>query len=241
MLIGAIRFRMYGAFIGYFVGLFIEELLSGKAKFSIENPFGMSFEEEDKIVLNAYQKSLIHLIAALLQLHQFIPKAQSHYILKYFYRKFGTKQGQAMYDQLKLSLKQSTFPLQEAANIRIQRSKQDLLELMDFLVGLCSTAKGLFPNDRKLLEEIAYNLALSKQEFESILNSKVHQEKKPEPRISFSSIDSSYAVLGLNRSSSEKELKTAYRSLVLKYHPDKTTLDSKLAAKKFQEVHERLS
>lgn len=238
MLLGAMRFRMYGAFIGYFVGLFIEELMGGNVNFFIDNPFASKPKEEDKIVLGSYQKSLVHIVAGLLQLHNFIPKAQGHYILKFFYRNFGTKQGQAMYEALKVRLKQSTFPVQEAANLRIQLSKQNAVDLVAFFVGLCASGKGIYPNDRKLLEEIAYNLGLSKQEFEFIIGGNGQQERKVSVGSSYSSIDHSYAVLGLNKTASEKELKSKYRSLVLKYHPDKTKLDSKLAAKKFQEIHE---
>lgn len=238
MLLGAMRFRMYGAFIGYFVGLFLEELMSGRVDFFIDNPFASKTKEEEKIILTSFQKSLVHVVAGLLQVHNFIPKEQGRYVLKYFYRKFGTKQGQAMYELLKLELKQSTFPVQEAANLRIQLVKQDVIDLLGFFIGLCSSGKGLYPNDRKLLEEISYSLGLSKQEFDLILGGNGGQERRQEVRSSFNSIDISYEVLGLSKSASEKELKAKYRSLVLKYHPDKTTLDAKLAAKKFQEVHE---
>ena len=45
-----------------------------------------------------------------------------------------------------------------------------------------------------------------------------------------------YEVLGVKNDSSQDEIKKAYRSLSLKYHPDRNPSDE--ATKKFQEINE---
>src|SRR3954469_10961189 len=49
-----------------------------------------------------------------------------------------------------------------------------------------------------------------------------------------------YEVLGVSRTSTDQELKTAYRRLAIKYHPDKNP-DDKAAEEKFKEAAEAYS
>ena len=46
-----------------------------------------------------------------------------------------------------------------------------------------------------------------------------------------------YSILGVNKSASEDEIKTAYRNLAKKYHPD-VNKDNPDATSKFKEISE---
>ena len=50
-----------------------------------------------------------------------------------------------------------------------------------------------------------------------------------------------YEVLGLSKSSEEKQIKKAYKRLAMKHHPDRNVVDKKAAEAKFKEIQEAYS
>ncbi|TET13451.1 MAG: J domain-containing protein [Dehalococcoidia bacterium] len=52
------------------------------------------------------------------------------------------------------------------------------------------------------------------------------------------SIEDYYQVLGINRDASQEEVKRAFRSLALRYHPDHNPHDQKQAEERFKEINE---
>jgi hypothetical protein len=47
-----------------------------------------------------------------------------------------------------------------------------------------------------------------------------------------------YEVLGIQRTSTDQEIKAAYRKLALQYHPDRNPDDTEAASEKFKEITE---
>lgn len=236
MLLGAIKFRLFGAFIGFFVGSYLEHI--------IENGISSMFESDDEgspfakpIKFTSYQNNLLILIAAVLRSNYTISRDQSYYILGYFFKQYGTKNGKALYQKLKTTIK-SEVDLKTATVFMANTTQREgKVQIMTFLFGIAFIDNILLPKEKKILEDIAKLIGLSQYDFERIIN-KANQKKTFTKSTKYVSVSEHYRVLGVTSNSSDVEIKKAYRKLVLTYHPDRTKLDPKIAAQKFQEVQE---
>lgn len=115
------------------------------------------------------------------------------------------------------------------SQIAMNLSPSERLQLLNFLV-LISQADGIVsPEEVIALKEVAGYLELSANEVDSMLNLKSE------------SIDDAYKVLEITPSATNEEVRTAYRKLALKHHPDRVaTLGEDIrnaAEKKFQEIN----
>lgn len=234
MIAGAIRFRTFGAFAGFFIGIFIEELIEGNSSL-----FGSNEKEnnEQEHQLSDYQNQLIVLIASLLKTNNLISKEQSYYILKYFYRQFGTEKGKFLFKKLQ-DLINVPLDYKAAAESLAGTQREGKLQIINFLYGITKVNRPMHAEEKKVLERIAMSIGMAKYDFETIIADNQSQRKAYVHIPFIPASHTHYKTLGVSEQASTQELKKAYRSLVLKFHPDKTKLPRELAASKFQEVQE---
>ena len=105
------------------------------------------------------------------------------------------------------------------------------LQLVNFLIMTGKSDGSFVQSEIEAVRLIASALGLSQPDIESMLN-------LGEP---VSNLDADYKVLGITSSATDDEVKTAYRQMALKHHPDRVaTLGEdirKAAEKKFQEIN----
>ena len=114
---------------------------------------------------------------------------------------------------------------QIAANLPYEQR----LQLLDFLVNIAKSDGSVCSEEIAALKEVAQCMELSPKEVESMLN------------LSGNSLEEAYKVLEIDPSATNEEVRTAYRRLALKHHPDRvSTLGEdvkKEAEEKFQQIN----
>lgn len=115
--------------------------------------------------------------------------------------------------------------------VRQHLSYEQRLQLLSFLVMIAQADGIVVDAEVSALKECAYNMGLSEQDVNSMLNL----------RDAGTNLDAAYQVLGVSPQATDQEVKAAYRKLALKHHPDRVaTLGEdvrKAAEKKLQEIN----
>ncbi len=174
--------------------------------------------------------SLLVLVAAVMKADGKVVKSELDYVKQFFVRQFGQESAKQALLMLKDILKQE-IPVRDVS-IQISRnmdysSRLQLLHLL-FNVSLADTI--IDPSELEIIEKISGYLGVASADFLSIKNMFI-----PET-------GSSYLILEIDQSSSNDELKKAYRRMAMKYHPDKVSHLGeeyrKSAEEKFKKVNE---
>jgi len=114
------------------------------------------------------------------------------------------------------------------AKINLRLPYEVKLQLVHFLFGLAQTDGQISGAELEKITEIASLLQIKTLDFRSV------------KAMFVASTESAYAILEIDRSASDQEVKNAYRNMAKKYHPDRViTHDEALkkgAEEKFKQV-----
>jgi DnaJ like chaperone protein len=183
-----------------------------------------------RITQGDFGMSLLVLVAAVMKADGKVVKSELDYVKQFFIRQFGQESAREALLMLKDIVKQE-IPVRDVC-VQISRnmdysSRLQLLHLL-FNVSLADTTIHL--SEIEIIERISGYLGVASSDFLSIKNMFI-----PET-------DSSYKILEIEPSSSNDDVKKAYRRMAVKYHPDKVSHLGdefrKTAEEKFKKVNE---
>ena len=205
-----------GGIMGFVFGSMVDGMSSGKYEYK-------STQAGD------FSVSLLVLSAAVMRADNRVMKSELEYVRIFFERQFGREVANDRIKLLREILKQE-FNLQEVC-MQIGRYMEyaSRLQLIHYLFGI-SSSDGLYhPREVDAIKLISSYLGVKSADYESI-------------RAMFlKDINSAYKVLEIAPDASNDEIKTAYRKMAVKYHPDKVShLGEEIqsaAKEKFQQLN----
>lgn len=162
-----------------------------------------------KTLRGDYAASLLVLVAAVMKADGRVMKSELDYVRRYFVTRFGEETASEAVVMLRDILKQQ-IPLRDVTRQLSERLEYSYrLEMLHFLFGIASADGSVSESEDQVIGKIAGFMSITDSDLQSI-------------RAMFvSHSDSAYKILEIEPTSTDDEVKKAYRNMAMKYHPDK--------------------
>jgi DnaJ like chaperone protein len=236
-ILGWVAFGPIGALLGF---------LAGSA---FESFFGRQLTEEDTSARqaasrqrtgtrgysateqrNSFLVSLLVLSAAVIKADGKTLQAELDYVKDFVRRNFGDAAVPEAMRLLEQFTRQEINIYSVGPQIARYMNYSQRLQLFHYLVQIALADKEFVKSEKNVLEAIGATIGLTQSDISSIIS------------MFYKETNAAYSVLGIDPSASDDEVRTAYRRMAMKNHPDKVaTLGpevQKAAAEKFRQVQE---
>ena len=248
--LGFIIYPPLGAFLGYFLGSVIDGITEQpQAIPGSTSDEGTASGNYDEGRRNSFLFSMLVLSSYIIRADGKIMHSEMEYVRNFLRTNFGEAAAQQgneillkLFEEAKKMDASSPFAfkneirkvcIQVAANL----TYSERLQLMNFLIIIVKIDGHIAPEELTALYEVGTYMRIQRSDVESLLN----LDSDRNMNINNYSLEEAYKVLGVSPEATDEEVKTAYRKLALKHHPDRVaTLGDdvkKAAEKKFQEIN----
>ena len=225
--IGAALGWSFGGPIGAILGLALGSLVDGMSN-SKESTV---YRERPQTQPGDFEVSLLILASIVIKADGKQDQRELDFVRNQFVNMYGKERANHAFKLFKeINKQQNISTRQVCLQIRQMMQHASRLQLIHFLFGIAK-ADGLVTEDEeKHINIIASYLGISHNDYESI------------KAMFYSSSDSAYKILEIDKTATNDEIKKAYRTMAKKYHPDKVIHlgkeHQKGAEEKFKQVQE---
>ncbi len=222
--IGYFVFRLPGAIIGFLLGSFLDTLNGSPAASPLFGDRG-----RQQVSPADFELNLLSLCSIVIKADGKVSQRELDYVRQYFLSTYGKERANAIFRTFNEVIKRREISAERICTYLNQRTRYEVrLQLLHFLFGIGQADGSLSTAEIAKLQEIAGYLRVGSYDFESI------------KAMFVKSADTAYKILEIEKSASDDEVKSAYRKMAKKYHPDKViTQDEAIkrgAEEKFKQV-----
>ena len=198
---------IFGAFIGYFIGAFVDQILTPKAE---RKSFQDVFYGQQEVSPGDFELNLLSLASLVIKADGKVSQKELDYVRHYFVQSYGKERANATFKVFNDVIKKRQISAQNICGYLKPRLRYEVrLQVIHFLFNIAQADGQVSTSEAQQIRQIAAYFSINPRDFESI------------KAMFFRSADSAYKILEVDKSASNSEIKTAYRKMVKKYHPDK--------------------
>ena len=225
-IIGYSLFRFPGAIIGFLLGSLFEG--GNASKGNRRNVFNQS---KQRVSPAEFELNLLSLASIVIKADGSVNQKELDFVRQYFVQAYGKEHANATFKVFNEEIKKKQLSAQKITSfLRSRMRYESRLQIIHFLFSVANADGHVSDAEVREINSISSFLGINLRDFESI------------KAMFFSNPDRAYKILEIDRKATPAEIKTAYRTMVKKYHPDKLQhMDEvyrKGAEDKFRKVQE---
>ncbi len=222
---------IFGGPIGALLGFGIGSLMDEVNVESINGPFTKKpLNAPGSISMSDASVSLLVLAAAVMRADKKVKINEMQYVRQFFTANYGeafASERMPLFDKIV----RQHVPLQEVCEqIRNNTTHPARLQLLHFMFAIAKADGDIVKEELALIQSASTYLGINRYDYESV------------KAMFYDDTDKHYKILEVSKNASEDEIKKAYRTMAMKYHPDKVAglgeEFEKAAKEKFQSIND---
>jgi DnaJ like chaperone protein len=226
--IGFLLFRWVGAIFGYLLGSLLDNTYGGSARGYTEMFRG---QDRTRVSPADFELNLLSLASLVIKADGQVNQAELDFVRTYFVQAYGKERANATFKVFNEVVKKREISASRVAGLLRQRMRYEArLQVLHFLFSIANADGVVSQAEASEIQRISGYLGVQSPDFESI------------KAMFFKNPDSAYRILEIEPGADPAEIKSAYRRMAKKYHPDKLQhMDEayrKGAEEKFRKVQE---
>jgi len=214
-IVGYYFFRFPGAIFGFFLASLLEKF--NKRTFS------------NNIKLADFEINLLALASTVIKADGNVKKQELEFVRNFFIGQYGQAKASRIFIIFNEQIKNEIQNIEALSKVFLEKTRYETrLQIIHFLFGVANSDGNIASLELDKINQISIALGIKLPDIESI------------KAMFIKSSDNAYKILEIDSNATDEEVKTAYRNMAKKYHPDKIYSKDpamiKGAKEKFQEV-----